>query len=152
MISYEAGARPIPTIVEEDGWRVFRDLEAEVVEKLGRFPEWQLLDCGGGVVVDLGDADEEIYSERKIRALRANSLVVYLQRSIDFLEERIAGDGNRPDLSATETFAEIMKRRDPWYSEAAHFTLNATDLSKAMIVDAVLEYFYQETGVVPLEA
>lgn len=150
LVSYEAGARSIPRIVEQDGWRTFRDIEARVVEKLSSFPEWQLLDCGGGIVVDLDEREREIFSDRKISALRANSLVVYLKRSVPFLEERIEGDQNRPDLSTTESFREIMERRDPWYTEAADFVLDATRLSKAMIVDAVLEYFYKETGVAPL--
>ncbi|MEO2169547.1 MAG: shikimate kinase [bacterium] len=150
VISLEAGGKKIPEIVEEQGWHAFRDIEAEVVERLTAFEDWQLLDCGGGIVVDLDDDGNEIFSERKVDALRDNALVIYLKRDLAFLEDRIRNDRNRPDLSITASFAEIMERRDPWYRTAAHTVIKASGMRKNEILDAVLEAFYAHTGVRPL--
>jgi shikimate kinase len=150
VISLEAGGKKIPDIVEEQGWHAFREIEAGVVERLTAFEDWQLLDCGGGIVVDLDDDGNEIFSERKVDALRDNALVVYLKRDLAFLEDRIRNDRNRPDLSATASFAEIMERRDPWYRKAAHTVIKASGMRKNEILDAVLEAFYAHTGVRPL--
>lgn len=150
VVRYEAGGLAIPEIVERDGWQAFRDLEARVVEKATSFPDWQILDCGGGVVVDLDEDGAEIFSERKVSRLRDNALVVYLERDLAFLEDKIRGDKNRPDLSATESFAEIMGRRDPWYRRAAHRVIDARGMRKNQILNAVLTVFYEETGVAPI--
>ena len=150
VVRYEAGGLPIPVIVERHGWSAFRDLEARVVEKATRFPDWQLLDCGGGVVVDLDDDGNEILSERKVTMLRENAFVVYLERALGFLEDKVRGDSNRPDLSATESFADIMARREPWYRAAAHHVVNARGLRKHQILTEVLEAFYARTGVAPI--
>jgi shikimate kinase len=151
LIRYEARGRSIPEIVEAEGWPGFRALELEVVEKLSRFRDSALLDCGGGVVVELDEAGEEIFSQRKVEALREHGLVVYLYRDSDYLLERISGDGNRPSLSEGRSFHEIMDRRDPWYRRAAHHTLDCGTLGKTEIADRVLTWFYGEIGVDPKE-
>jgi shikimate kinase len=150
LISLEAGGLKIPEIVEEQGWHAFREIETRVVERLTAFDDWQLLDCGGGVVVDLDEKGNEIFSERKVGALRDNALVIYLKRDLAFLEDRIRNDRNRPDLSATASFEEIMNNRDSWYRQAAHTVIEASGMRKNEILDAVLQAFYDKTGVAPL--
>ena len=146
MIRYEANGASIPEIVKDRGWPGFRQLEYEVLEKLTQIDSGLLLDCGGGVVVDLDDDGEEIYSERKADRLRANGFVIYLSRDHEYLASRIAGDENRPDLSATKSFLEIMARREPWYRKAAHHVLDCDEMSKVEIAYEVLKLFYEETG------
>jgi shikimate kinase len=146
MIRYEAGGRTIPEIVEEHGWHRFRDFEFEVIEKLTRMKRGVLLDCGGGVVVDLDDRGEEHFSERKVERLRADGIVVYLKRDHRFLADKVAGDPNRPDLSASKSFLEIMERREPWYTEAAHHVIECGDASKSEIAAEIVKLFYRETG------
>ena len=142
LVRYEAGGSTIPEIVEREGWAGFRDREFAVVEKVAAFEHGALVDCGGGVVVDLDAAGQEVRSERKISALRRHGLIVYLQRDADYLLERIGHDPNRPDLSATESFVELMARRDPWYREAADFTLECGRDPKSDLVDQILAWFY----------
>ena len=79
-------------IVAAGGWSGFRDLEYEVARKCCALDEWTLLDCGGGIVVDVaaGEGGDEVYSERKAAALRAAGLVVYVERPVEYLEGRIA--------------------------------------------------------------
>ena len=149
LVRYESGGISIPEIVEREGWPGFRDREFAVVEKVAAFERGALVDCGGGVVVDLDAAGSEMPSERKVAALRRHGLVIYLQRDPEYLMERIGGDPNRPDLSATESFVEVMERRDPWYRNAADHTLECGRESKSDIVDAVLDWFYENQERIP---
>ena len=141
LIRYEAGGMTIPQIVEAQGWRGFRDLEYDVVRKVSVFTQGALVDAGGGVVVDLDGKGQEIFSERKVNALRSYGLIVYLQRDIEYLLQRIQGDSNRPALSANKSFTEIMNRRDPWYREASDWVLPCKDLSKKELAQQILEWF-----------
>jgi len=142
LIRYEEGGRTIPEIVASGGWRHFREVEHEVTRKVSAFEGRALIDCGGGVVVDLDPRGHEVYSVRKVEALKRRGKVVYLQRDVDYLLGRIAGDANRPDLSETRSFVEIMERRDPWYRRAADFVLPCGTMGKREIVDAVLSWYY----------
>ncbi len=146
LIRYEAGGQTIPEIVEAHGWRRFRDLEFEVLDKLVKMRSGVLLDCGGGITVDLDEQGDEIFSERKVERLRADSIVVYLKRDHQFLADKIAGDTNRPDLSETKSFLEIMARREPWYVQAAHHVVECGDASKNEIATEILKIFYHENG------
>ena len=141
LIRYEAGAATIPEIVAERGWPGFRDLEFAVVEKVSRFPHSALLDCGGGVVVDLDAQGQETFSARKVDALRRHGMIVYLRRDPGYLMRRIANDPNRPPLSDEASFLEIMERRDPWYRDAADLVLECGERSKEELAEEILRWF-----------
>src|SRR5699024_2473968 len=94
LIRYEAGGRKIPEIVEAQGWRGFREIERHVVDKVSSFQAGALLDCGGGVVVDLDADGFEVYSEGKVAALRRHGHIVYLKRDHEYLLRKSAGDAN----------------------------------------------------------
>lgn len=145
LVRYEAGGLSIPEIVEQRGWTGFRALEREVVMKASAFRGGALLDCGGGVVVELDSRGREVYSETKVRALRRTGKIVYLFREAEYLLGRIEGDPERPSLSSRESFLEIMERRDPWYRKAADYVLDCRDRGKREIANEVLEWFYEET-------
>lgn len=158
LIAYEAG-KSIPEVVAERGWRYFRDLEYEVCVKAGRaFDGWTLIDAGGGVVTDLDENGEEVYSERKVAALKQNGgLIVFLDREVDYLCARIEGDSNRPDLSASKSFREIMARRLPWYRRAADLVIDGGGsednpaVKKKKLASAIAAWYYNQTGEKPLE-
>ncbi len=144
LIRYEAGGRSIPEIVEAEGWTGFRRIEREVVTKVSAFPRAALVDCGGGVVVELDAQGKEIYGKAKVDALRTHGRVVYLRREPEYLLERIAGDPDRPSLSDHDSFLEIMRRREPFYRKAAHYVLECGDRSKREIAEDVLEWFLRD--------
>jgi len=146
LIRYEAAGSTVPEIVAERGWAGFRQLEYEVLEKLTQISRGLVMDCGGGIVVDLDDEGEEIFSERKVERLRADGVVIYLRRDHAYLAGRIAGDANRPDLSESKSFLEIMARREPWYQQAAHHVIECDGLPKIEIANQVLKIFYRDTG------
>jgi shikimate kinase len=144
LVRYEAGARTIPAIVAQEGWQGFRDREYEVVRKLSAFEAGAVIDCGGGVVVDLDEHGEEIYSKRKVDALRRHGLVVYLSRDPEYLRERISNDPDRPTLSESRSFVDVMERRDPWYRAAADLVIDGDGLDKITIAKKVLSWFYRQ--------
>ncbi len=146
LIRYEEKGRTIPEIVETRGWRHFRDVEYKVTKKASAFDSRALIDCGGGVIIDLDRSGEEVFSSRKVNALRRHSKVVYLERDIDYLLGRVADDTNRPSLSESRSFRKIMKRRAPWYRRAADHVIQCGDLSKRELVELVLTWFYAQPG------
>ncbi|MEM7408697.1 MAG: shikimate kinase [Myxococcota bacterium] len=147
LIRYEAEARTVSQIVGDEGWPGFRARERAVVEKIARFEGGALVDTGGGVIADLDADGQEVYSAAKVDALRRHGFVIYLERSTRYLERRTSGDPNRPKLSGTESFGDIMERRDPWYRRAAHAVLPCQNLSKPEIAEKALELFYQDLGL-----
>ena len=80
-------------------------------------------------------------------------MIVYIKRDVSYLLNRTSGDANRPSLSETHSFATVMRRREPWYFDAADYVVDATGgavesavKKKREIKEEVLEYFYAETG------
>jgi len=149
LIRYESDGMTIPDLVEMEGWSEFREREYAVVEKLSNFRSGALLDCGGGVVVDLDAGGNEVFSKRKVEALRLHGRVAYLRRDPQKLMEKISGDSNRPELSNTRSFLELMERRDPWYRAAADFVLDCDPLSKREITQRILTWFLAEQELQP---
>ena len=147
LVRYEAGAASIPEIVAREGWRGFRARELAVVRKMAAFEGGALIDAGGGVVAELDDEGSERYSEEKVDALRRHGRLVYLRRSLGYLEERIADDDGRPALSSGESFRAIMERREPWYRRAAHRVVECGERPKSEIAAEILDGFYRDLGL-----
>ena len=146
MIRYEAGGASIPELVEREGWAGFRAREREVVRKVSALEGGALVDCGGGVVVELDEQGRERFCEANVNALRRHGWVVYLERPIEHLEGRVEGDPDRPALGG-DSLREVMERRDPWYRKAAHYVLDCRDRSKPELAGAILDAFYAELGI-----
>jgi shikimate kinase len=146
LIRYEADGANIPEIVAREGWAGFRARELAVVERVAAIEGGALIDCGGGVVVELDRDGRERYSARKVDALRRHGRVVYLHRSLDYLEDR-SEDEDRPTLSSDETFQQIMKRRDPWYRRAADHVVECGERSKSALAREILDWFYRELKI-----
>jgi shikimate kinase len=147
LVSYEANGAKIPEIVAREGWAGFRARELAVVEKVSAIEGGALIDAGGGVVVELDRDGAERYSARKVDALKRHGRIVHLHRSIEYLEQRIEDDGNRPALSDNETFRQILKRRDPWYRRAADHVVECGKRSKDDIAREILDWFYRDQGI-----
>jgi shikimate kinase len=147
LIRYEADGANIPAIVAREGWAGFRARELAVVEKVAAIEGGALIDTGGGVVVELDRDGRERYSARKVDALRRHGRVVYLHRALDYLEERADDDENRPTLSGDETFRSVMKRRDPWYRQAADHVIECGNRSKTALAREILDWFYRDQKI-----
>lgn len=136
---YEGGGLPIPEFVEKNGWKVFRELEYSILQKLEQ-ANGIILDCGGGILFDLDDSGNEVLSTRKLDLLRKIGRIVYLERGMDELVEKVKGDKTRPDLSKITSYRTILEKRLPVYQEAAHFKLNLSKLSKEEAAERILDW------------
>lgn len=141
---YEAGGLPIPKFVETKGWKAFRELEYSILQKLIN-SDGIILDCGGGILFDLDETGNEIVSQRKLDLLRKIGRIVYLERGIEELVEKVKGDKTRPDLSKVTSYRSILEKRLPIYQEAAHFKLNLSKLSKEEAAERILDWLGLKT-------
>lgn len=123
LLSYEAGGISIRQIVEKDGWRGLRDQEYHLLEKLVNMKSI-VIDCGGGIIVDLDEAGNEIFSKRKTDLLKQNCRVIYLRRDLKWLLSRGTESSHRPQLS--ENYEAVIQNRLPWYEQVADYTLDLT--------------------------
>ncbi|MBF0426153.1 MAG: shikimate kinase [Magnetococcales bacterium] len=142
LISYEQGGLAIPHILARNGgnWRAFRRLEREVVVKVAKMDQ-VIIDCGGGVVVDIGNTGEEIYAHDKIDLLRQKGQIVWLRGEIHRLLEKVQGDANRPALAARESLLEMMQRRLPFYERAADRIVDIENKSRKELALEILALF-----------
>lgn len=121
LIEYESGL-PVPEFVAERGWEEFRHLEFEILEKLAEM-DGLIVDCGGGAVVDLDAAGDEVFSARKVQTLRNGGPIVFLNGDIARLAAKTAADPSRPVLDTRRTAEQVMRAREPFYEQAADWTI-----------------------------
>lgn len=121
LVTYETGLS-VPDFVAERGWAAFRELEYDILTRLGHM-SGLIVDCGGGIMVELDADGNEVYSERKVAVLQAGGPVVWLRSDIARLAAKTANDPERPNLDATRSAEAVMRRREPWYAQAATWQL-----------------------------
>jgi shikimate kinase len=140
LAEYESGM-PIPQFVAEKGWREFRDLEFAILTKLAAV-DGAVIDCGGGIVVDLDPDGSEVLSARKIDLLRSMGPIVWLSGDIERLSAKAAGSSARPVLDERRSARELMERRLPYYAEAADFEIDVEGRKRQQIAEEISELVY----------
>lgn len=145
MIEYENGGQSIADFVaQHDGdWRAFRDLEFEVVNKICKM-DGIIVDSGGGVIVDLDEHGNEIFSERKVSALKASGKIVWLKGDIKTLVEKVKNKPERPSLSALQSAEEMMHRRLPFYERAADIVIDITGKKRSVLARKIFKILEKE--------
>lgn len=106
----EKAGKSIPDIFAEDGEKVFRAIEAEIVREIGKEKEL-VIATGGGVIV----------TEANFDALRQNGTVIFINRDINVLPT----DG-RP-LSQQNKLSDMYEKRLPLYRKICHFEIDNND-------------------------
>ena len=150
LIVYEAGGISIPEIVEKHGWYYFRELEYKTLEKLSKLDNI-IIDAGGGIVVDLDEAGNEIYSERKVSLLKKTSFVIWLKADVEKTISKIQGDSNRPDLSKREGYLELMEKRMPFYRDACNVEFSMEGHNKKSAGKEIIDILLKEKIIGPLD-
>lgn len=107
LVESQAGMS-IPDIFRTQGEKVFRDLETNVIEQVGK-ERRLIIATGGGAVLRPGN----------VRALRQNGKIVFLMRNIEELPTH-----GRP-LSKQGTLDAMYKERLPLYQDAADIIVDA---------------------------
>ncbi len=141
IFAYETG-QSIAGFIRKNGggpaaWRKFREQEYQILKKACRLKD-VILDCGGGIVVDLDRAGREKFSARKVRLLRKHAMVVWLRADPDRIAKKIARDPRRPALGVGADPAGIMRRRAPFYRRAAHVVVDVGKAKAKKIAARVL--------------
>lgn len=104
--------KSIPEIFEEEGEKVFREIEKKVICDIA-VNDGTVIATGGGVILD----------EKNVLALKRNGVIVYLDRKIDNL---IATD-SRPLSSNVDDLKKLYAKRKPLYEKYAEITIDDND-------------------------
>ncbi len=145
LLEYETG-QTIPAFIAAQGWPEFRDREYAIVTRIAAL-DGVVVDCGGGVIVDLAEDGSEVYSARCVDALRARGPVVWLRGDIDRLAAKTASDPNRPSLHETRSAAEIMRRREPMYARAADVVIDVEGQKRSRLARELALRFADDLGL-----
>jgi shikimate kinase len=139
LISYENQGNDVTTIIEKSqgDWRVFRELEFLIVKKAVALNDL-IIDTGGGVVVDLDSRNNEVFSQRKVKLLKQNGLVIWLKGDMTLLVKRVNEDINRPQLSSNKSDIELMEKRLPFYQEAADIVIDIDGKKRKEITKEIM--------------
>jgi len=119
----------VSLIFDIEGEAGFRKREQEVISQS------VLLD---NVVIATGGGAVLLKENRK--ALKTNSVVVYLQGGVDTLTHRTRMDKNRPLLNSADpkkTIEQILKDRTHLYEEMADIQVTVDNLSAQNVVSTI---------------
>lgn len=142
LIEYENGGKTIAEIIADNNgdWRAFRDMEYNVVKKISHM-DGAIVDCGGGIIVDLDQDGNETYSKRKVEALKKNGTIVWLRGDIKRLVEKVKNKAERPTLDFTRSTEDLMKSRLPFYKKAADVEINIEGKKRQDIAEEIFTMF-----------
>jgi shikimate kinase len=125
-----------PEIVAKHGWNKFRDLETELTKEL-TWHDGLVIDTGGGV----------IERQENVRDLQVNTLIFWLQASVNTIISRIQEDSSRPALTSGKTFIEevsdVLAKREPIYKAAAHYEIDTNNTSPSHVADSIIKIWSQ---------
>lgn len=135
----QAAGKPIPKIVEQEGWPGFRKLEAEIVSRVSGEARDSVIDCGGGVVLD----------DNNMILLKREGKCALLTASLSTIIRRIKKDRNRPTLEKGLSFEQeqkkILAERHEKYQSAADFICDTSSRKPGETAHEIITYF-QEQG------
>src|SRR3989344_5457620 len=105
----------IRKFIAKNGWKLFRKLEAEVIQELNA--ESSVIDCGGGIVEN----------SQNMQKLRENGTVFWLNTGKRAIISMLKNDSGRPPLTRHPLEKEIeivLKKRNPLYKKFSDFEIN----------------------------
>ncbi|MCA9405163.1 MAG: shikimate kinase [Candidatus Omnitrophica bacterium] len=129
----ERAGMPIADIFREYGEQHFRQLEAEVIQDIGK-KTGVIIDCGGGILLN----------PENVTALKQHATLIYLKASPDCILENLQktdGFKKRPLLDVDDPLAKIktmMTERQAYY-EQAQMTIDADFKTIDEITESVLK-------------
>lgn len=119
----------ISEIFAQKGEGYFRQLEAQVAEKLSR-DKGLVIATGGGVILN----------SRNVDALQSTGVGICLMASPEAILERIKGETHRPLLLGPDPrtkIAILLERREPFYRRIAN-RIDTSRLSLEQVVEEVV--------------
>lgn len=131
IIEQEQGVL-ISAIFAQKGEAFFRQIESDVIKKVSDFSE-KIISTGGGAC----EKDENI------KALKKNSILVYLQASPDILFERIKNQNHRPLLQTENPLSklqELLNKREKNYLQS-DIIMTTENKKLEQIVEEIIEVY-----------
>ena len=153
LICFEAGGKSIRNIVLEYGWKGFRDMEAQILQKVSVMQNI-IIDSGGGILQEIvsssgssssfNEDSKEIFSEKNAQLLKSCSYVVFLTRSIERLIQKNEPSPQRPPLLGS--YPSLLAERSNGYKKVADLTLDMDVLSVEEASKIVLEKYSKKNS------
>ena len=120
--------RSLQDIVDVDGYMVLRNIEEQVL--LG-------INCENHVIATGGSA---AYSDKAMRHLKTNGVVIFLDASLDTLRSRIHNYETRGLAKrADQSFSDLFQERFELYTTYADIVIDSNDRSQEQVCDDIHE-------------
>ena len=162
LVCYEAGGKSIKNIVSEYGWKGFREMEAQILQKVSVMQNI-IIDSGGGILREIvsssgnypssNEDSKEIFSEKNALLLKSCSYVVFLKRSIERLIQKNQPSPERPPLGVH--YPSLLEERSRDYERVADLTIDMDVLSveeaSQIVLEKYSEKYTEEAGQIVLE-
>lgn len=132
IIEEKEGGKTVAVIVEEKGWKGFRNLEKKIVEEVSKREKNAVISAGGGVVLDA----------QNMQNLKSNGVVIWLKANIDTIIAHIGTNYTRPRLTTAPTWAEELKlvyeKRKGLYEKFADFIIDTDGKNPEEIAEQII--------------
>ena len=102
--------------IKNNGIRFFRKIESNVLSSTVDFEGNTVISCGGGIV-----------EKKKNRRFLMKKFTLYLECSIETLEQRKSHSHVRPLLINDSSFDILFKRRKEYYNRLSKYVLDGED-------------------------
>jgi shikimate kinase len=141
LIAEKAG-KSIPEIFEEDGEIAFRELEINVIKQIASGNN-QVIDCGGGVVLNRINIDR----------IKQNAVVVWLIASPEVVIKRTNRNQYKRPLLRGKTDVGLIKQmicsREFYYQSAADVKIDTSDLDIATLTERIIQKVQEYADICP---
>ncbi len=121
----------IEKIVQQSGWKYFRDIESEVIKKIPSLSDTVVATGGGSVI-----------RPKNVNFLKKNGIFVFLDASSDVLQKRNIKSSKKPRLTEKKTVNEeiaiLLKERIPLYKKLADITVSVDQKTPIKIVNEII--------------
>lgn len=126
----------IPEIIQRMGWETFRFVESAILGRCSKLDN-SILDLGGGVILN----------EKAMEKLKDNSVLIYLDCSVETLIARAKSNYFRPPLTPLRIEDEIrmvLNERKPIYEKYSDYVINTNGYSEEECCEKILNILKKE--------
>ena len=123
--------RSISDIFAQSGEPYFRKVEKEALKEVAG-KNRQVVDCGGGIVIDPGN----------IMTMKQSGRLICLSARPQVILERTKRHSHRPLLNAADPLIkinELLEKRKDYYAKA-DFAVDTSDLTIQQVTEKILEW------------
>lgn len=123
--------RSISDIFTQSGEPYFRKVEKETLKEVAAKAR-QVVDCGGGIVID----------PENIMAMKHSGRLICLSARPQVILERTKRHSHRPLLNVADPLIkinELLEKRKAYYAKA-DFTVDTSDLTIQQVAEKILEW------------